>query len=89
MTTPYPDAFYVAHLLFTGPNFPREGQWGDILDGPEAAFDIVLDAVAQRDKSPTRKTLRVWLVKGDTQYVVDVTNAVIVALEAAADEMED
>lgn len=88
MTATYPDEFYVAHVLFTGPNFPREGVWGDILDGPETAFDIVLDAVAQRDKSPTRKTLRVGFVKADGTYQ-DVTNAVIVALEDAADEVED
>lgn len=62
--------FFVAHHRFTGPPFPPEGTWGDILGGP-ADEDALIEALIEtyRDEvyapeshtnEPAFSNLRVW-----------------------------
>lgn len=68
--TPYPaGAFYVAHQLFTGPNFRKGGEWGDVMDGPVTDLAEALEQVVDRfddelaaGEMPTRENLRMWLI---------------------------
>ena len=56
--------FFVAHKLYTGYSFPREGSWGDVLDGPmtddEAVIEALLEAWSDSEFAPDRDDLRVW-----------------------------
>ena len=61
----YPlQGFFVAHHRFMGPSFPREGTWGDILDGPQVDDEAVIEAILEAYKDemfpPDRSDLRVW-----------------------------
>ena len=79
----YPDAFYVAHRMYSGGLF-NEPQWGDILDGPETDFAHVVTLCFDAcDGVPTPETLRVWHV--NDYDIHDETAAVIAAM---ADRME-
>ena len=64
--TRYPDTFFVAHRLFTGHPFPAGGVWGDILDGPmaddEAVIEAVIEAFKDDEHGPDRSDLRVWQI---------------------------
>lgn len=83
MATPYPDSFYIAHMRFCGPQFPTNGVWGDILDGPETSIDEVHTAVADQfrdpQEPPAADTLRVWLVSDGQMF--DVLEGVIARWE--------
>jgi hypothetical protein len=62
----YPiQGFYVAHHRFTGPQFAPGGEWGNIIDGPGANDDDVIEAILDTYRDgphPTVGDLRVWLV---------------------------
>ena len=56
--------FFVAFKRFTGPNFKPQGEWGDILDGPqvddEAVIEAIVEAWAESQFAPDTDDLRVW-----------------------------
>jgi hypothetical protein len=58
--------FFVAFKRFTGPRFKPEGEWGDILDGPQVDYGIVIDAILEAWKdsafAPDTDDLRVWQI---------------------------
>jgi hypothetical protein len=63
----YPlQGFFIAHKRFMGHPFPPQGEWGDILDGPEvdhkAVIEAILEAWADDQFPPDREDLRVWLI---------------------------
>lgn len=81
--TAYPDAFYVAHKLYSGAAFPKP-TWGDVLDGPMTSYcDVVTRCFDRFDDLPTRDVLRVWHVENG--MVMDVTADIIGSI---ADRME-
>jgi hypothetical protein len=61
----YPlQGFFIAHKRFMGHPFPPQGEWGDILDGPEvddeAVIEAILEAWVDDQFPPDRDDLRVW-----------------------------
>jgi hypothetical protein len=61
----YPlNGFFVAHRRFIGPSFKPQGEWGDILDGPqcddEAVIECILESWKDDQFAPDRDDLRVW-----------------------------
>ena len=63
----YPtQGFFVAHKRCTGPGFKHQGEWGDILDGPQVDDEAVIEAIihAWRDDqhAPDTDDLRVWFI---------------------------
>jgi hypothetical protein len=61
----YPiNGFFVAHHRFTGPAFKPGGEWGNIVDDPNATEEDVIEAIIEAFKdaahAPDRSDLRVW-----------------------------
>jgi len=63
----YPDIFFVAHRRYTGPCFTPEGEWGDVLDGPQCDDEVVIEALIEnwRDEQhePDHTDFRVWYIQ--------------------------
>ena len=61
----YPlQGFFVAHKRYMGYSFPPQGEWGDVLDGPEVDDEAVIEAIiaawSDSEFAPDRDDLRVW-----------------------------